>query len=173
MDGKPTEIVLHKRRWLLRGTYTTCHSRPPDDPERIRYCTLIIVLRIWACLLGAFLYRTEVLAGLEQGAGSDRTVQRWLAWALRNGLAAQQAIRQAILATRRFEPRPEEDLLRGGRDPPVGLLVRYRRNKDAASTLWRALDLLFVASKQLSSDVALLLAETRRRWFTQADIFPF
>jgi hypothetical protein len=35
------------------------------------------------------------------------------------------------------------------------------------------LDLLFAAAKQLSSDVALLLAETRRRWFTQADIFPF
>lgn len=172
-DGKPLEIVLLKRRWLLRGTHTTCHSRPPDDPGRCRFCTLIVVLRIWACLLGAFLYRTEVLPSLSQDAGSDRTVQRWLARGLNNGLHAQQAIRQAILAARRVEPRPQEDILRGGRDPPVGLLVRYRRSTDTVSTLWRALDLLFVAAKQLSSDVALLLAETRRRWFTQADIFPF
>lgn len=172
-DGEPVQIVLLKRRWLLRGTHTTCHSRPPDDPERCRFCTLIVVLRIWACLLGALLFRTEVLPSLSQGAGSDRTVQRWLARGLRNALAAQQAIRQAILAVRQVEPRPQEDNLRGGRDPPVGLLVRYRRNTDAASTLWRALDLLFVGAKQLSSDVALLLAETRRRWFTQADIFPF
>ena len=171
-DGKLLEIVLLKRRWRLRGTNTTCHSRPPDDPVRVSFCVLIIVLRIWACLLGPFLHRTELLPSLSQGAGSDRTVQRWLARALRNGLRVQQAIRQAILAASKLEPRPEEDILRGGRDPPVGLIARFRRSTDAASTLWRALELLFVGAKQLSSDVALLLAEARRRWFTQADIFP-
>lgn len=171
-NGTPLEIVLLKQRWLLRGTNQTCHSRPPDDPVRVRFCTLIIVLRVWACLLTGFLYRSELIPGLES-AGSDRTVQRWLAHALRNGLSMQQAVRQTLLEFRRVEPRPEEDILRGGRDPPVGLLVRYRKNAEAASTLWRTLDLLFVGAKQLSRDVASLLAETRRRWFTQADIFPF
>ena len=33
VDGTPSTVVLHKHRWRQVGTTTTCHSRPPDDPE--------------------------------------------------------------------------------------------------------------------------------------------
>ena len=105
-------------------------------------------------------------------SGSGRTVQRWIARALRNALLVQQAIRQAILAMTRVEPRPEEDMSRRGRAPPAALLCRYRFNAVSATTLWRALDMLFVAAKQLPGDLALLLAEARRRWLARDDIFP-
>jgi len=177
--GKPMRVVLRKPRWLLAGTNTTCHSRPADDPVRVRFCTLIIVLRIWACLINTlgFHNRVELSQSLGNGpggdrAGSDRTVQRWLARALRNALQVQQAIRQAVLAMRKVEPRPEEDLFRRGRSPPAAMLLRYRNTPESTSTLWRALDWLFVGAKQLPSDLALLLAEARRRWLAPDDIFP-
>lgn len=172
--GVLVEVVLLKQRWRLRGTNTTCHSRPADDPARMRFCVLIIVLRLWACLISiaGFLSRTEVAAGLMEGAGSDRTVQRWMARAQRNALLVQQAVRQAVLAAIRVEPRPEEDIFRRGRAPPEALSVRYRNSLESTTTLWRALDMLFVAAKQLPGDLALLLAEARRRWLAPDDIFP-
>ncbi len=173
-EGKPRRIVLRKQRWRLRGTNTTCHSRPPDDPARVRFCVAIIVLRLWACLICnvGFHRRAEMLPGLVEGAGGDRTVQRWMARARRNALRMQQAIRQSILAMTRVEPRPEEDMFRRGRAPPEALVRRYRFNTESATTLWRALDMLFVAAKQLPGDLALLLAEARRRWLAPDDIFP-
>lgn len=173
-QGKPRQVVLRKQRWRLRGTNATCHSRPPDDPVRVRFCVTIIVLQLWACLISAvgFHHRAEVLPDLEEAAGSDRTVKRWMARAMRNALLVQQAIRQAILAMTRVEPRPEEDMFRRGRAPPAALVRRYRFNTESATTLWRALDMLFVAAKQLPGDLALLLAEARRRWLAPDDIFP-
>jgi len=49
-DGTPSTVVLHKHRWrqAAGGTTTTCHCRPPDDPGLIRFCTLIVILRVWA-----------------------------------------------------------------------------------------------------------------------------
>ena len=172
--GALRQLVLLKQRWRLRGTNTTCHSRPPDDPERMRFCVQLIVLRLWACMISAvgFLHRPEVLSHLSEGAGSDRTVQRWMARARRNALHVQQAIRQAVLAVTRVEPRPEEDVFRRGRAPPESLLRRYRKTTDPTTTLWRALDMLFVGAKQLPGDLALLLAEARRRWLAPDDIFP-
>ncbi len=170
--GVVKSIPLLKRRWRLKGSNTTCHSRPPDDPTRVRFCTLIIVLRIWAWMIsvGGFFHRVEVLTGLGQ-AGSDRSVQRWIARALANSQGVQQAIRQMLLAIKN-EPRPEDDVFRRGRSPPEVLVRRCKRSIDSVSTLWRAFDMLFVSAKDLSTDVSLLLAEARRRWFTKSDIFP-
>jgi hypothetical protein len=172
--GALRQVVLLKQRWRLRGTNTTRHSRPADDPERMRFCVQLIVLRLWACLISAvgFAHRTEVLSHLSEGAGSDRTVQRWMARARRNALPVQQAVRQSLLAATRVEPRPEEDVFRRGRAPPESLLSRYRNSTESTTTLWRALDMLFVAAKQLPGDLALLLAEARRRWLAPDDIFP-
>jgi hypothetical protein len=172
VGGVVTAIPLLKRRWRLKGSNTTCHSRPPDDPVRVRFCSLIIVLRIWAWMIsvGGFFHRVEVLRGLEQ-AGSDRTVQRWIARALANSQGVQQAIRQMLL-TIKNEPRPEDDVFRKGRSPPEGLVRRCSGSIDAVSTLWRAFDMLFVSAKDLSTDVSFLLAEARGRWFTKSDIFP-
>lgn len=174
VGGRPRVVTLRKRRWRLSGTNTTCHSRPADDLPFIRFSAMIIVLRVWAWLLSTvgLHNRQETLAGLSTGAGSDRSVQRWTARATRNALAVQQAIRQAVLAIRKFEPRPEEDLFRRGRAPPDGLLRRHWADPVATTTLWRAFDMLFVSAKQLSTQAALLLAEARRRWFAKDDIFP-
>jgi hypothetical protein len=172
VSGVVTTIELLKRRWRLKGSNTTCHSRPPDDPTRVKFCTLIIVLRLWAWMIsvGGFFHRVEVLPGLGQ-AGSDRTVQRWIARALANSQGVQQAIRQMLL-TIKNEPRPEDDVFRRGRSPPEGLVRRCSRSIDSVSTLWRAFDMLFVSAKDLSTDVSFLLAEARGRWFTKSDIFP-
>lgn len=172
--GEVRQIVLRKPRWLRKGTNTTCHSRPPDDPERMRFCVLVIVLRLWACLISAvgFCNRAEVLPELVEGAGSDSTVRRWMARAQRNALLVQQAVRHAVLSAVRVEPRPEEDIFRRGRAPPEALSVRYRNSSESTTTLWRALDMLFVGAKQLPGDLALLLAEARRRWLAPDDIFP-
>ncbi len=94
--GKPRGILLLKRRWRRIGTNRTCHSRPPDDPRLVRYCTLIIVLRIWAWLNSrvGFDHRQEVSPELSEGCGSDRAVQRWTARAYGKALEIQQAIRR-------------------------------------------------------------------------------
>lgn len=174
--GTPLKVVLHKHRWLLVGTTTTCHSRPPDDPVLLRFCTLIVVLRIWAFINSAvgFGHRTEVLPDLcgEFGGGADRTVQRWTERALRAALEIQQAIRAAILAMRRDEPRPEEDWFRGGLSPPPLVSQRRWGSPTLHATLWRAFAMLFVAAKELGTNVALLLAEARRRWHAKDDSLP-
>jgi hypothetical protein len=115
--GKQRKVVLHKHRRLLPGTTTTCHSRPPDDPAFIRFCTLIVVLRVWSFINSAVgLCKQPDL----EGFGSKRTVQRWTAIAMGRALETQQAIRAAILDLRRSEPRPDEDWFRGALSPPPG-----------------------------------------------------
>ncbi len=171
--GQPRSVLLHKRRWLLVGTTTTCHSRPPDDPRVVRFCTLIVVLRIWAWVSSEVgLHRPrEVLDEVDDTWGSDRTVQRWTTRAMGAALQVQQAIRAAILELRRRAPRPEEDWFRGGLSPPS---VTCRRWASPAlhQCLWRALAMLFVAANELGLHVASLLAEARRRWHAQEDSFP-
>jgi hypothetical protein len=171
VSGVPTVVTLFKRRWRLKNSNITRHSRPPTDPCYIGFCSLIIVLRIWAWLSSArgFFHRVELLPGLEH-CGSDRCVKRWIARALRCALSFQQTIRQMVLS--KYEPRPEQDVLCRGRDPPQGLLGRCQRTVASVSTLWRAFDWLFVTAKNQSTDVSLLLVEARRRWLTGDDIFP-
>lgn len=174
--GTPRKVVLHKHRWLLAGTTTTCHSRPPDDPALLRFCTLIVVLRVWAFInsVVGFHHRDEVLPDLGEGdCGSDRTVQRWTQRTMAAALDIQQAIRAAILAMRIREPRPEEDRIRGGLSPPPSVSQRRWGSPTLHATLWRAFAMLFVAAKELGTNVTLLLAETRRRWHAQDDSLPF
>lgn len=168
--GKPTSIVIHKHRWRRGGTNETCHSRPPDDPRLVGSCTLVIVLRLWACLSapGGFHHRTEMHPDLLD-CGSDRTVQRWLRRALGLALETQQAIRLPIIE--RNEPRPMESLFPGGLSPPEGLLDRRWSNPSAVKTLWRALAMLFVAARELGADVSVLLAEARGRFSETEDSY--
>jgi hypothetical protein len=168
--GKPAKVVLHKHRWLLPGTTTTCHSRPPDDPAFIRFCTLIVVLRVWSFINSAVgLCKQSDL----EGSGSKRTMQRWTARAMGRALETQQAIRAAILELRRSEPRPEEDWFRGGLSPPSAVTGRRWQSPTLHQSLWRAFAMLFVGAKELGVTVATLLAEARRRWHAQDDSFPF
>jgi hypothetical protein len=172
--GRPRPVLLHKRRWLLVGTTTTCHSRPPDDPQMVRFCTLIVVLRIWAWIssAGGLFKHRELFEELDEGCGCDRTLQRWTARAMGSALDVQQAIRAAILELRRSEPRPEEDWFRGGLSPPSAVTSRRWCWPTSHQALWRAFAMLFVGAKELGIPIATLLAEARRRWHPQNDSFP-
>jgi hypothetical protein len=163
VGGQPRQQTIHKQRWLRYGTTQTVHDRPPDDPALLRFCTLIIAVKLWAWLDGdcGIHRRREVFASLD-GVGSERTVQRWMQRALPDALDMQQAIRLAVI--QRCEPRPVDDLFRGGLSPPPSLLRRHRQNPLPASTLWRAFAMLVTSASQLSLPVCTLLAEARRRW---------
>ena len=161
--GKPIKIRLRKHRWRLDGTNTTCHSRPPNDPILIRFCTLIVFLRVWAWVSSeaGFQKRKEIYEGLEE-CGSDRTVQRWTARALDNAMEIQQAIRLAIIEE--SEPRPVESLFAGGLSPPDAVIKRRWRSPSDVETLWRAYTMLLVGARKLAQHASYLLAEARRRW---------
>jgi hypothetical protein len=170
--SKPVEVPLHKHRWLLKGTNTTQHSRPPDDARLVHFCTLIIVLRLWACLSGAvgFHHRREMLPDLGS-CGSDRTVQRWLHQALEQASETKKAIELALEEKGKSEPRPKERLFRGGLSPPDSLVCRQWQNPPAVKALWQALAMLLVGAKKLGADVTILLAEARRRFSGPKDSF--
>ena len=163
VGGEPRRRTVCKQRWLRYGTTQTVHDRPPDDPVLWRCCTLIVVLKLWAWLDGdgGIHRRGEVFASLETVA-SERTVQRWMQRALRAGLDIVQAIRLAVI--QRCEPRPVDELFRGGLSPPLSLLRRHWQDPLPASTLWRAFAMLITSASQLALPLCTLLAEARRRW---------
>lgn len=104
--GWAEQICIWKHRWIDTKTGATTHSRPPDDPELVRYCTLIVFLRVWGWVSSGagFHNREEMFEGLETGCGSDRTVQRWTSRAMSNGMEIQQAIRLSIIEERERAP---------------------------------------------------------------------
>ncbi|MBN2194893.1 MAG: hypothetical protein JW751_18900 [Polyangiaceae bacterium] len=164
--GEPVAIRLRKHRWLDTTTGMTCHSRPPGDPELLRFCTLIVFLRVWAWVSSpvGFHRRREVHEGLESGCGSDRTVQRWASRAMSEALEIQQALRLSIMEE--VEPRPVESLFRGGLSPPDAVMKRRWRCPADVETLWRACAMLLVAARKLARHASTLLAGARRRWPT-------
>ena len=159
-----------KRRWRLIGTNTTCHSRPPDDPVFVHFCTLIVVLKLWAWLSSGvgLHYRQQPIDPIPRG--STRTVQRWLRRALSRSEDIQQAIRLAVIE--RSEPRPVERLFPRGLSPPQELVGRGWKDPSSVTTLWRALRILFHGSKALSIPLTVLLAEARGRWSGHDLPFP-
>ena len=157
-DGSAVQRRLWKRRWLQVESTRTCHSRPPDVLPGIRFCTLIVTLRLWAWLdADVGLHTVEGLPG----RGSRRSMQRWLRRLLPRAMDIQQAIRLAVI--NRSEPRPLERIFPVGLDPPQR--VRRKRWKDGqmVASLWTALAMLLGASCDLKIPIATLLAEARGR----------
>lgn len=161
---------VFKRRWLLVGTTTTCHSRPPEEHPRLAFCTLIIVVRLWAWLDGGrgLQHCLPVLADMDQ-AGSTRSAQRWLCRALPCADMFAQAARRAVIE--RSEPRPVEHLFPAGLSPPDGLARRRWRAPLAVGQLWTGLATIVQGAVALPLPATLLLAEARGRW-TDQDSFP-
>jgi hypothetical protein len=161
--GVPTKIRLHKHRWLNTIDGSTVHSRPPDDPVLVRFCTLVLFLRVWSWVSSTrgFHKRQEVLDSLEE-CGSDRTVQRWTTRALGNAMEIQQAIRLSII--KEVEPRPVESFIKGGLSPPDAVTQRRWKSSVKVQTLWQAYAMLLVAARELAQQASYLLAEARRRW---------
>lgn len=166
VGGAPARMRLSKHRWRLAGSNETVHSRPPGDPELLRFCTLIVFLRVWGWMSSpvGFHRRREVHGGLESGCGSDRTVQRWAARAMSEALEIQQAVRLSIIEE--SEPRPVESLFRGGLSPPDAVMKRRWLSPADVETLWRACAMLLVATRKLARHASTLLAGARRRWPT-------
>jgi hypothetical protein len=169
-EGRLSFQSVRKRRWKRVGTQTTCHSRPPDDTPFVQFCTLIVVLKLWAWLSsGAGLHhKYQSLDPLS--AGSKRTVQRWLRRSLPRSEDIQQAIRLAVIE--RSEPRPVERLFPRGLAPPSGLVHRGWKDPSSVVTLWRALRIAIAGSEGLSIPLTVLLAEARGRWSGHDTPFP-
>jgi hypothetical protein len=162
--GQASKIRLYKHRWIHKRTGETIHSRPPDDPCFIRFCTLVVVLRVWAALSSehGFHNRCEAYEGMETGCGSDRTVQRWTSRMMSNGLEIQQAIR--LMLIEESEPRPMERLFEGGLSPPYAVMKRRWHSPQNLGRLYLGIAMLLVASRKLAKHTSCLLAGARRRW---------
>lgn len=158
IDGDARWVIVLKQRWTRPDRSATCHSRPPDDLGG-PYEALRVALELW-CWLDAALGLHRYLSPVPDGP-DRRTVQRWLHRALPRALAIQSAIRGALIE--RSEPRPYEQLFRGGLSPPSGPSRRRWRDPTSVSGLWRGLTMLFVGATRLDVGVAVLLAEARGR----------
>ncbi len=163
VSGLPTKVRVYKHRWIHSETGKTTHSRPPDDPVMVRFCSLVVMLRIWGWVSSevGFHNRNEVYEELESHCGTDRTVQRWTQTAMQNGIAVQQAIRLAIIEER--EPRPVEKLFEGGLSPPDAVTKRRWKSSENLNALYRGYAMLFVAARKLAKHASYLLAGARRR----------
>ena len=164
VDGRPTKVQLLKHRWKNSISGVTVHSRPPDDPVLLRFCSLIVFVRVWAWVSSplGFHNRRELYEELESGCGSDRTVQRWTARAQQDGMRIQQAIRLSIIE--KSEPRPVESLFEGGLSPPHMLTRKRWKTTSKPEILYRGYAMLLASTPKLASHASYLLAEARRRW---------
>lgn len=171
VSGQPFRICVYKHRWIYKTTGETTHSRPPDDPRLVRFCTLIVMLRVWASLSSnlGFYNRKEAFEGLETGCGGERTVQRWVSRAISNGMEIQQAIRLVLIEE--SEPRPVERLFNGGLSPPDAVMRRRWKSPSNLSRLYLGYAMLLVASRKLAKHASRLLAGARRRWPKQEKTF--
>ena len=172
LDGQPIRKRLWKQRWLSPDGQHTVHSRPPEDIPSLGFCSLIVVLKLWAGLDGGKgLHNSDDVLPSMQGQIHERTVERWLHRALPHALKIEQATRRAVME--RCEPRPVERLFPTGLSPPAGLLRRRWRDPSAVATLWRALAVILVGAIELGIPLSLLLAEARGRCGTLGRLWPF
>ncbi len=171
VEGQALQVCVYKHRWIHRRTGETTHSRPPDDPCLVRFCTLVVMLRVWASVSSelGFHNRGEAYEGLETGCGSDRTVQRWTSRMMSNGMEFQQAIR--LMLIEESEPRPMERLFEGGLSPPDAVMKRRWTSPQNHLRLYHGVAMLLVASRKLAKHTSCLLAGARRRWSKKEKTF--
>ena len=157
--GRLRRVRLWKHRWW-HPTEGSCHSRPPDEVDRLSVCLLVYVLALFGWLSAPCgLHRHEPIFEDFQVTPSRRTLQRWLQRALPAALETQQTYRLAVIE--RCEPRPVESLFPAGLSPPEGMLQRHWLDPPLAAILWRAFALITGAAVKLRIPLALLLAEAR------------
>lgn len=164
VDGKRVRRPLLKARWRhKRRSQLTCHSRPPDDVAQIHFCTVVVVVCLWAWLVsgkGAEAYE-DVFPSLNERP-SRRTRQRWMQRALAHAASTHQFLR--LVAIERGEPRPMKRLFPSGLAPPSE--EDRRRWKAAAQVhlLRGGLEIAINSAVSFDVPLALLLAEARGRW---------
>lgn len=172
-NGMPRKVKLLKHRWKDTVSGITAHDRPREDPVFVRFCSLVVFLRVWAVISSekGFHNREELFEGLESGCGSDRTVQRWTARCMENAMLIQQAIRLVIIEE--VEPRPVESLFVGGLSPPHDVAQRRWKSPQNFNSLYRGYAMLLVTANKLATHASFLLAGARRRWPGPEKTFGF
>lgn len=164
VDGKRVRRPLLKARWRhKRRSQRTCHSRPPDDVAQIHFCTVVVVLCLWAWLVsgsGAEVYE-DVFPSLSERP-SRRTRQRWMKRALAHATSTQQFLRLVVIE--RGEPRPMKRLFPSGLAPPGDEDRRRWRDRALVEALRAGLEIVVNGAVSFDVPLALLLAEARRRW---------
>lgn len=164
--GQVMEKIIRKQRWYHPPSGRTCHDRPSEEIESMKYCTGIMVLRLAAYLLGkrGFYNRREFSEDLSE-CGSDGSVRRWLNRAQAESEAIEQAIRYMVI--KKIEPRPFELLFPEGLSPPEFLVSKRWKNLKSITALWCAYTMLLVTARELGEPVSVLLAEARRKCQTR------
>lgn len=162
VDGECVRLRLLKRRWRhVRGS--TCHSRPPDDVAQIHFCTVVVVVCLWAWLVsgrGAEVHE-DVFPSLSERP-SRRTRQRWMQRALVHGASTQQFLRFVVIE--RGEPRPMKRLFPSGLAPPGYEDRRRWKDRAMVDAVRAGLEIVVDGAASLEIPLALLLAEARGRW---------
>lgn len=154
---------VFKRRWLHVSTGRTRHSRPPDALPHFSVTTVLVVVLL-ARFLALVVPHVDALE-LEE-VRSERTLQRWSHRAQSVALQVQQAIRRALIE--RCEPRPVEQLFKGGLSPPDDPSA----DPTPVSTLQRGLSMGLQGALALEVSLSVLLAEARGRWTEPTSPFP-
>ncbi len=161
-------VKVTKHRWLHVATGRTCHDRPPDEVPWLRFCTLVVAVKLWAWLDGGRgVSKAPVVIDDQDDRAVPRTQQRWLARALPYAMRLQQAVRRAVIE--RSEPRPVETMFPGGLSPPGTVMRRSWRVPPAVEKLWRGLAFLMGGALRFQIPTAVLLAEARGRWDETTD----
>jgi hypothetical protein len=160
--GRLRRLVVHKQRW--RGPDgQTVHDRPPRDVGWSRFGLLTVFTAVWTWMNAPRgLHHAEWPWGEERP--SRRSVQRWLARLLPDGLRWQQAIRQVVVD--HLAPRPLEEEYPTGLPPPGGLVRWKEEAATAVGQLARVLTLLNTAPS-LNIPRSTLLVEARRRFLAE------
>ena len=161
VEGRLERRRIRKQRWLHVPTGKTCHSKPHDEVGGLWFCSLVVVLKLWAWLVGPHgLHNIREVDHALDEHGSKRSVQRWLRRAQPAARHIQQAIRGAVME--RCEPQAMEELFPDGLSPPACRNRRWREPESVA-TLTKALTLLFTGAIELKTPTSTLLAEARGR----------
>jgi hypothetical protein len=130
-----------------------------DVLPNVAACTLVIVALLWAYLQSDRGMHKCIPQELEDAAGPT-TLARYLKRAKAACMETQQAIREVLIEIK--EPRPWDESFAQGLSPPAGLIKRHR-DPSAVSILWRALAMLLIGSKALSTAPCLLMARARSK----------
>ena len=160
--GRLCRLVVHKQRW--RGPDgQTVHDRPPRGVGWSRFGLLTVFATVWTWVNAPRgLHHVEWPWGEERP--SRRSVQRWLARLLPDGLRWQQAIRQVVVD--HLAPRPLEEKYPTGLPPPGGLARWSKETAHRVAELARGLTLLMTAPS-LNIPRSTLLVEARRRFLAE------
>lgn len=154
-----TRVRVWKHRWLCLCCGRTMSTGPQDALPNVAVCTLVIVALLWVYLEGDNGIHKCIPQELDRAA-SPRTLARYLKRAKAACLETQQAIREVLIEI--IEPRPWDECFAEGLSPPEKLIKRHRE-PSTVSTLWRALEMLFIGSETLSTTPCILMARARTK----------